>query len=155
MLHNYSCFVFDLDDTLIRATSRPKYNAVEVEYKSMIGEKEKIWINKRPGFEKILEKCFEIGTVGVWSMGQPGYVESVVKLFPKKPDFIYNWTNCDRDGSHIYKNLDMIPNNGKILMIDDSPHKLAFSNPNIHVLPIARWRKFSPEDQHLFDILNE
>ena len=54
----------------------------------------------RPYLDKFMEFIFQHFNVGVWSIGQPGYVNSMVDhLFKSKgyqPLFVNNFTHCRR-----------------------------------------------------------
>lgn len=86
----YDCIVLDLDGSLVCSRSKNLGNGEKITFMNSYGEEEIMWVHKRPGFDMFLQTCFELSTVGVWSMGQPGYVEAVVSLFPQRPTFVYN-----------------------------------------------------------------
>src|SRR5580692_7134853 len=103
------CIVLDLDGTLVYASEKNKGNAKEIEFTDRHGETTKLYLHKRPGFDEFLIKCFQFASVGVFSMGQEGYVEAVISLFPQRPKFVYSWWNCDRANGKIFKRLNNIP----------------------------------------------
>ena len=151
----YECIVLDLDGTLVFSSERPKGIANNVSFKDMHGDSMELWIHKRPGFDIFLRKCFESAVVGVWSMGQPGYVEAVVSLFPQKPAFVYSWCDCDRDSrrpqAKIFKRLNNIPHRGKIIMIDDKTDILEMCD-RVNTFIVPEWHPRNTNDTTLHDL---
>lgn len=149
----YDCVGLDLDDSLIYSSEEDEGNGINIDYINVYGETENIWVHKRPGFDLFLNQCFRHMKVGVWSRGQPGYVNAVVKLFPQEPLFVYNFTHCDRHKGHVFKRLNNIPYDGKILMIDDRPDILESSDKvDIYIIPC--WTPNETNDRELFKIAN-
>ena len=151
----YDCIVLDLDGTLVFASSKKKGIAESISFKDMHGDTMMMWLHKRPGFDLFLKKCFESAIVGVWSMGQSGYVEAVVSLFPQRPAFVYNWCHCDRDfrrpNGKIFKRLRNIPHEGKIIMIDDRTDVLEMCDRvNTYIVP--EWHPRDKDDTTLYDL---
>ena len=152
----YDCIVFDLDGTLVHASKKQRENGIKLSFKDMHDDPMEIWIHKRPGFDTLLQKCSEFVTVGVWSMGQPGYVNAVVSLFPQKPAFVYSWCECDRDYNRanfkIFKRLNNIPHTGSnILMIDDTYQALE-TCARINTLIVSSWHPNMTDDTMLYDL---
>lgn len=145
------CIVFDLDGTLIYSAKKPKGKAEKIEFLDMHGDPMILWVHKRPGFDKFLEACFNSSVVGVWSMGQPGYVNAVVNLFPQKPAFIYNWCNCDRAQGKIFKRLNNIPYSGRILMVEDDKAKLEQCD-RVTTIILPEWHPKHNQDTALYNL---
>lgn len=151
----YDCIVLDLDGSLVYSSGKNQGSGEKITFVNSYGEEEIIWVHKRPGFEMFLKMCFDISTVGVWSMGQPGYVEAIVSLFPQRPKFVYNWCNCDREPGKIFKRLDSIPYEGKIIMIDDKRDILREAE-GVDIVIIPEWHPRQKKDRalhHLIPIL--
>ncbi len=144
----YDCIVLDLDGTLVVSDEKQEGNAEKIVFPDMHGDTMELWVHKRPGFENFLNKCFESAVVGVWSMGQPGYVNAVVDLFPQKPAFVYNWCHCDRSNGKIFKRLNNIPHNGKVIMIDDRIDVLELSD-RITTFIVREWDPIFVDDNVL------
>jgi len=150
----YDCIVLDLDDTLVFSSKKRNLNiadSINVSFLDMHGDQTSLWIHKRPGFNEFLDKCFKNGKVGVWSMGQPGYVAAVVSLFPQTPEFVYNWCQCDRYNGKIFKRLDRIPCIGNIAMIDDQIRTLELCK-RIETIIIPKWSLTDNSDTELYNI---
>lgn len=148
---DYDCIVLDLDGSLVHSSYKNYGSGVKTSFTDCYGEISHIWVHKRPGFDIFLDKCFEKSVVGVWSMGQPGYVDAIVNLFPRRPHFVYNWCNCDRKPGRIFKRLDSIPHHGSILMIDDNKALLE-ETPRVSTLIIPKWHPRQPDDKVLYDL---
>lgn len=155
ILSKFDCIVLDLDGTLVYTSDINEGNGEEISFDDMHGDKISMWVHKRPGFDDFINKCFELGDVGVWSMGQPGYVNAVIKhYFPQSPSFIYNWCHCDRRHSYIYKKLNNIPHLGEnILMIDDDDKKLE-NCERVKIYNIPEWTPDIIHDTELFKLLS-
>ncbi len=153
--NRYDCIVLDLDGTLVDSCEEREGMAEKILFRDMHNDVTELWVHKRPGFDQFLTDCFKAGDVGVWSMGQSGYVNAVVSLFPQQPLFIYNWNHCDRDFSkqygQIFKRLNNIPYQGSILMIDDHHDVLELSD-RIDTLIIPTWTYEQFDDQTLIDL---
>ena len=154
MNKRYDCVVLDLDGSLICSCGKNYGTGERITFINSYGEEESMWIHKRPGFDMFLEKCFEHSVVGVWSMGQPGYVEEIVKLFPQKPKFVYNWCNCDREPGRIFKRLDNIPCDGSIVMIDDKRDILQESD-RVEIIIIPEWHPRNVTDNTLYSLISK
>lgn len=148
----YDCIVLDLDGSLVYSCEKNHGSGQEVVFINVYGKEEKIWVHKRPGFDKFLKKCFEVSTVGVWSMGQPGYVEAIVGLFPQRPSFVYNWCNCDREQGRIFKRLDSIPHEGSIMMVDDKRETLEETS-RVDTVIIPEWHPRRKKDRTLYHLI--
>lgn len=147
----YDCIVLDLDGTLVFASEKKKGIAETIKFKDMHGNPMELWVHKRPGFDTFLKTCFESAIVGVWSMGQPGYVEAIVSLFPQKPAFVYNWCDCDRLNGKIFKRLNNIPYEGKIIMIDDKTDILEMCD-RVNTFIVPEWHPRDDDDTTLYDL---
>lgn len=147
----YDCIVLDLDGTLVHSSKKKRSNAISLSFDDSCGDHSQMWISKRPGFDIFLQKCFDQYDVGVWSMGQPGYVEAVVSLFPYRPRFVYNWCNCDRQNGRIFKRLSSIPHSGNILMVDDKSDVLEASE-RVQTIIVPEWTPKYKNDTVLFDL---
>lgn len=147
----YDCIVLDLDGTLVFASEKKKGIAETIKFKDMHGDPMELWVHKRPGFDIFLKTCFESAIVGVWSMGQPGYVEAVVSLFPQRPAFVYNWCDCDRLNGKIFKRLNNIPYQGKIIMIDDKTDILEMCD-RVNTFIVPEWHPRHDDDTTLYDL---
>lgn len=146
------CIVLDLDGTLVYSSDKCKGNGYKILFKDMHNDNMELFVHKRPGFDILLKRCFESVVVGVWSMGQPGYVDAVVEaLFPQKPAFTYNWWNCDRAKGKIFKRLNNIPYSGNILMIDDKIDVLEQCE-RIKTLIVPEWHPRYNDDTTLYEL---
>lgn len=149
-IDEYDCIVLDLDGTLIYSSEKKRRNSIKILYETSYKEQADIWVSKRPGFDKFLQQCFENYDVGVWSMGQPGYVNAIIELFPQEPKFVYNWCHCDRSNGHIFKDLDKIPYQGKIVMVDDSPEILEQCE-RVQSIIVPQWHPKNKSDNVLIN----
>ena len=149
----YDCIVLDLDDTLICTSSKEK-GGQKISFNGMDGDPMEMWVHKRPGFDDFLRRCFQHCDVGVWSMGQPGYVNAVVNLFPHRPAFVYNWCNCDRANGKIFKRLNNIPRKGRVIMIDDRLDCIETCN-RISTVIISKWDPHKTNDKVLYELSEE
>lgn len=148
----YDCIVLDLDGSLVCSRSKNLGSGEKITFMNSYGEEEIMWVHKRPGFDMFLQTCFELSTVGVWSMGQPGYVEAIVSLFPQRPKFVYNWCNCDREPGRIFKRLDSIPYKGSIVMIDDKRDTLREAD-RVTTVIIPEWHPRQDKDRTLYNLI--
>ncbi len=153
----YDCIVFDLDGTLLSSSERSNKDTHKISFNDMHGDIMELFVHKRPGFDELLKKCFEISKVGIWSMGQQGYVEAVIGLFPQRPIFVYNWRDCDRNSkrpkSIIFKKLDNIPYIGNIIMIDDK-YDVLEPSPRINTHIVSEWDPEDKDDKVLYDLMS-
>lgn len=145
------CIVLDLDGTLVYSTENKDPGAINIKFHDIYGNSRQLWVHKRPGFDEFLKACFKFTTVGVWSTGQPGYVNAVVSLFPQKPAFVYNWFNCDSDGIKQIKTLNNIPHKGNILMIDDRVDILELCD-RVKIFIVSEWHPRDAQDTVLYDL---
>lgn len=145
------CITIDLDGTLVHSDSKKRGQADLIVFKDIHGDDESLWVHKRPGFDIFLKRCFEIGDVGVWSMGQPNYVEAIIKLFPQRPKFVYNFRDCDRESGKIIKCLDNIPHTGKIVMVDDQIGRLKCCE-RVDTIIVSEWRPHKVHDNTLYKL---
>ncbi len=147
----YDCVVLDIDQTLVYTTMENyTERCIKMDILGMHGENMEVFVQKRPGLDKFLNHCFEHCKVGVWSAGQPSYVESIVNtFFPQTPIFVYNWCHCNRDskrlGSMVFKKLEHIPYVGKILMIDDRMTVLDVCD-RVDTYIITPWEPYSDDE---------
>jgi len=153
----YDCVVLDLDGTLVYSSDNKIRDSECIMFEDMHGDMIKMWVCKRPGFNEFLDECFKHGNVGVWSMGQSGYVNAVVSLFPQKPIFVYNWCHCDRDSRRIngiiFKRLKNIPCDGRIIMIDDKKDALETCG-RIETYIVPEWDPKINDDTVLYELSN-
>lgn len=147
----YDCIVLDLDGTLVYSSEEEDNKAINIIFKDRDGDMTELWVHKRPGFDEFLTKCFSCATVGIWSMGQPGYVKEIASLFPQQPAFIYNWCDCDRNKGKIFKRLDNIPHQGRIVMIDDRRDILE-SCDRVNIIIVPEWNYINNNDRTLYNI---
>lgn len=156
------CIVLDLDQTLVCDSECDcNYNCncnldndvVNINFEDSHGDYITLKMLKRPGFDIFIKFCFSIGKVGIWSMGQPNYVKEIVKLINCDLSFVYDWRSCDRQREKIYKNLDIIPHNGNIIMIDDSPKTIKYTKTLINFQKIKRWDG-NNSDTELFKMID-
>jgi hypothetical protein len=150
----YDCIVLDLDGTLVYSSKKDKGQGEKIVFKDMHSDDMELFVHKRPGFEKFIRKCFETTTVGVFSMGQAGYVEAVVSLFPQRPAFVYNWCDCDRAKGKIFKRLNSIPHQGKIIMIDDKLDILEICE-RVETRIVPEWNIKDQGDTVLYDLISQ
>lgn len=148
----YECIVLDLDGSLIYSSEENEGEGRLIKFTDIYGDISELWVHKRPGFDEFLQACFRESIVGVWSMGQPGYVEAVISLFPQKPAFVYNWCNCDRSPGRIFKRLNNIPYSGRILMIDDNRNVLEECE-RVETVIIPEWTPENKDDQVLYNLI--
>jgi len=150
-----TCIVLDLDGTLVFSSTKRKSLTKDlcqdISFIGMNGDKKKLWVHKRPGFDTFLKQCFETMIVGVWSMGQPQYVDAVISLFPQKPHFVYNWCDCDRTEDKIFKRLKNIPFDGNAIMIDDNTDVIE-SCDNVTIYIVPHWTPDKKNDTVLYDL---
>ena len=109
------------------------------------------WVMSRPYLKVFLDYCFEHYRVGVWSIGQPGYVNAIVKhLFEGyEPEFVYNFTNCHRESNPVrfLKRLSDSPAMDG-LIIEDSIEVIDIKDK--HVI-IQRFDMYLPDSTDLSD----
>jgi len=148
------CIVLDLDGTLVFSSENKKGEATQIKFKDRHGDSAELYVHKRPGFDEFLLKCFSFGPVGVYSIGQEGYVEAILSLFPKRPCFVYSWWNCDRKNGKIIKNLNNIPYKGNIIMIDDKPESIEYSD-KVELIVIDEWTPKKIGDIKLYQLTDQ
>lgn len=149
---HYDCVVLDLDGTLVHSAKRNKTGTAQrISFPDMHGDPTELWVHKRPGFDFFLQSCFKSTTVGVWSRGQPGYVDAVVGLFPQKPAFVYNWCHCDRARGKIFKRLNNIPHSGRTVMVEDEVESLELCD-RIATIIIPEWDPKAADDKELYQL---
>lgn len=123
--------ILDLDETLIWASAEPEARPFDfrvAEYS----------VVKRPFLSGFLDGAFEWFDVAVWTSSSAGYAESVVaEVFQGRPalKFVWTRTRCTQQfdpetrAHHFLKDLKKVKRRGfdldRILMVDDSPEKLA------------------------------
>jgi len=154
-MNTYKCIVLDLDGCLISSSKKNEGDGYLIRFNNIYGKKKGLWIYKRPGFDDFIKKCFELSNVGVWSLGQPNYVNAVVeKIFPIKPSFVYTWCDCDRTIGRIFKNLNKIPYNYPILMIDDNNDSTIELSPKVKFFLIDSWHHSNKKEEKNKSLLN-
>jgi len=120
-----------------------------------------ISVIKRPGLDELLDYVTRFFNVAIWSVGQPNYVNEVVKiLFKNKtpPKFVYNWTNCHRQFLNntvkITKPLSSTPApKDKTLIIDDSLEVIDDDDLD-NVIIMKRYEYPNPKDKELRKLKN-
>ena len=147
----YDCVVLDLDGTLVYSNKKQKGEAQKIMFNDMHGDPTELWVHKRPGFDFFLHACFDSATVGVWSRGQPGYVDAVVTLFPQRPEFVYNWCHCDRARGKIFKRLNNIPHSGSVVMVEDEIASLELCD-RVALITVPEWHPRYTQDTTLYDL---
>ncbi len=123
--------VLDLDETLIHAVEVPLPRPCDFRVFDL-------HLYKRPGVDQFLQTCRHWFTVGVWSSSGSLYAEAIVDhLFGGLEQLAFVWS--DSNCAHLYdpesgqpiagKDLKKLTRRGfrkeHIIMIDDSPEKLA------------------------------
>lgn len=146
--------IFDLDNTLLASVKR-KRSHFTVQVPSQTHAHADLTVKHlkvRPGAYELIGYCLEHHQVGVWSMGQPGYVAAVLPhLFPEQTlAFVYDWTHCYRDGPHIYKRLSRCPTPFETTQIIDDRQDLIYE-PD-HCLPVVPYYG-GADDADLYRIL--
>jgi hypothetical protein len=133
--------VLDLDGTVVKTVDyKPsvKFNDVyQVTFFSEIENKTKtMWVMlRRSMIDFIKSLSFNGHQIGIWSAGQPNYVNTISNLLHEltnvKLEFVYNWTHCHRHScGKIFKPLSECPNyHSRIILIDDSCSNV---NPHHH-----------------------
>ena len=147
----YDCIVLDLDGTLVYSCKEDLGGG----HKIVVNDCEDVdnlWVYKRPGFDEFLRICFEVSTVGVWSMGQPSYVDAIVELFPQTPAFVYNRTNCITRIDRMFKQLEKIPYDGNIIMFDDQFWSLEQSD-RVNTIIVPPWTADNYYDRVLYQLI--
>eukprot|EP01063_Lacrimia_lanifica_P027719 TRINITY_DN3931_c2_g1_i1.p3 TRINITY_DN3931_c2_g1~~TRINITY_DN3931_c2_g1_i1.p3 ORF type:complete len:224 (+),score=68.87 TRINITY_DN3931_c2_g1_i1:60-731(+) len=72
--------VLDMDETLIHTKWEPTKDAEWVlDIGQKDGESTTIWVLKRPGLEAFLKRCCELFDVIIWTAGQQGYAEPIIR----------------------------------------------------------------------------
>lgn len=123
--------VLDLDETLIHAVETPLPNRWDFRVFDY-------YVYKRPGVDEFLQTCLDWFAVGVWSSSGVLYADAVVRQLlggPERLAFVWSASNCARRydpeaGVPVSgKDLKKLTRKGfqreRIIMIDDSPEKLA------------------------------
>ena len=129
--------ILDLDETLVFATERPLARAADFQ----VGP---FHVYRRPGVAALLDSCFELFDVAVWTSSSPLYAEEVVgAIFPDPARLVFVWASdrCTRaydpeTGEHCsQKNLKKIKGRGyslgSVIAVDDSPEKWRQSYGNL------------------------
>ncbi|WDE00967.1 HAD family hydrolase [Thalassomonas actiniarum] len=125
----------DIDETLLHASTYPLAQAYD--YKA-----ERTWIYKRPYVDELLQYCAQFFRLAVWTSARASYAGEIFsQVFPYlTPEFIYSEKHCltgtAPDGSeHSLKPLGILEQQGfdlrRVLMVDDSPEKLALNPGNL------------------------
>jgi TFIIF-interacting CTD phosphatase-like protein len=122
--------IFDLDETLIRATGNPTLDPPD------------FWIDafrvrRRPGLEEMLRSVSQFAEIAVWSSASQSYVEEIVgNIVPTDIPlrFVWSRSRCTRryDAEHMeeywVKDLKKVKKLGysleRIILVDDSPEKV-------------------------------
>lgn len=131
--------ILDLDETLVYATKkeiRPDNNSVAGPY----------FVYFRPHLERFLKNLSNYYMIAVWTSSSSDYAQAVVDALPFvfKPRFVWSRERCtqvydseDRKYRFV-KDLKKVKkrnyNLNRVLVVDDSPHKLYRSYGNhIHI----------------------
>ena len=158
--------VFDIDGTLSMTIDPEEYDLlgselqeyfVPITYKPF--ERRNItrtaWVMMRPHLDKLLEFVFNNFRVGIWSIGQPGYVTAMTKLlfgkYKYEPEFVYNFTHCVReyDPLRFYKPLSQSPAKGGGIIIDDNPTVIDQEDKSIMVQRFDLYNEVSEGSDNL------
>lgn len=141
--------VFDLDETLIHASSKKLKHKPDFHYQDL-------FVYKRPHLDEFLNECSKLFDIAIWSSANDEYVHNVVSLFkPKTIDFEFVWAQSacwlkiakvydESMGMHLkeYQNikpLEKIVRMGyemkNLLIVDDSEFKVVDNPHNYLVIP--------------------
>lgn len=123
--------IFDLDETLVHATTRPFDHPADFE---CLG----YFVYRRPYVTELLSQVSHLYDIAVWSSSSREYVDAVVeRIFGGKFDVKFSWAvdRCvqrvhPQSNGYVYiKDLRKVQSQGyqvdHIIMVDDSPEKLA------------------------------
>jgi hypothetical protein len=163
--------VFDIDGTLSITVDPEEYWEIDASFKGHFDkityrplekhpDTKSVWVMKRPYIDCLFNYVFKHYKVGVWSMGQPDYVNTMVKhLFGSyQPDFIYNFTNCTREYNPIrlYKPLSDSPASGGYI-VDDQPNVTDPSDNSVIVptFDISITEEGEVDQSHLRELIQD
>lgn len=129
--------ILDIDETLIHATARPLKRDYDFQTSWY-------FVYKRPHVHEFIEFCLKHFKVAVWTSAGDGFAEVVIKeLFPidSKLEFVWSYERCTPTldlgsfGIIHLKNLNKVKRQGyqleRVIMIDDTPEKLAKNYGNL------------------------
>ena len=121
--------IFDLDETLVHATS--KELPIQEEFKF-----DKYYVYKRPHLDWFLKEIVKHFKVGVWSSADDTYVNGIVRqIMPEELELEIIWgrsrcsykRNIDSDECFYEKRLSKLKKHGfrleNIIIVDDTPEK--------------------------------
>lgn len=134
--------IFDLDETLVRATGNPTLDPPDFMLDAFR-------VRRRPMVAECLRAVMRFADVAVWSAGDDSYVREIVdQITPEGVAFRFVWgrsrcTRChDREQREDYwvKDLEHVTRLGysleRILVVDDSPEKIERHTGNhVHIEP--------------------
>lgn len=162
--------ILDLDETLIHATASPPNEDWDFEY-------DKYKVYKRPHLKQFLISAKEHFKVAVWSSASDDYVDGIVNaIFPENYplEFVWARSKCTKqfglksiddygysdsyEHMHYTKILKKVKRHGyanlnKILMVDDTPHKLKYNYGNAIYVSEFSGSKQDEELLHLMKYL--
>lgn len=149
--------VFDIDGTLTMTIDPEEYEDLDSNLKEHFKpfyykpfERRDIireaWVMRRPYLDKLLKFSFDNFRIGIWSIGQPGYVKAMVDLIfdGYSPEFVYDFTHCVREYNPLrfYKPLSQSPaKEGHI--VEDSPEVV---DKKDNYILIQRFDLYDPSD---------
>lgn len=149
--------ILDLDETLVHATDAPLERAHDFEVGPYV-------VYRRPGVDAFIRAMDAHFELAVWTSSTRLYAEPMVaELFPAGivPSFVWSRERCTQrfnPETHDFewaKNLDKLKRKGypleRVLMIDDTPEKLAKHYGNL-----VRVKPFEgdPSDAELFGLID-
>lgn len=122
--------IFDLDETLVRATGNPTLDPPDFMLDSFR-------IRRRPLLEELLRSVSQFADIAVWSSASDTYVEEIIrKIIPSDISLRFAWarSRCTRryDTEHCeeywVKDLKKVKKLGysleRVLIVDDTPEKI-------------------------------
>lgn len=122
--------IFDLDETLVHATTERLARAADFEY-------EKYFVYKRPFLLELLSAAKPLYDFAVWSSSSREYVDAVVGKIFTGFDVKFSWAverciqrvDAQSNGYVYIKDLRRVQSHGypveRITILDDSPEKIA------------------------------
>lgn len=162
--------IFDLDETLIHASTTRLNRDADFH----VGD---FYIYKRPNVDCFLDKYFNKYQIAIWSSADDDYVkETIQRLIPNNSRLEFIWTrlNCSVkvvkkpllegfEGGGYYKEYQKIKPLRKVrqkgigikamLIIDNSPYKVAENRDNALVIPSFEGDESDDELFKLFEFL--
>jgi RNA polymerase II subunit A small phosphatase-like protein len=143
--------ILDLDETLIFGTPTPLAHPPDF-------RAEPYHVYRRPQVAAFLDYCLDAFEVAVWTSASRGYAGDIVRnLFPAPERLSFLWSverctnhrNLETMQSHWLKDLNKVRRRGypleRVLMVDDSPEKLARSYGNL--VRVSTWEGDPADDE--------